>query len=266
MNKYVLTLFIVVFSLSFCIAEKVINVENIEGEAFIEGNISPNEAKKLALNDAKINALKKAGIAENVKSYQLLFTSQTNNDFNQFFNSDIQTEIQGAVKEYQIISEKVYCDGDFKIIYKIIINAQVIKYETKEDVSFDFYVDGLKSLYNNDEKLLYTIKSSKDGYLTVFNITDTESSILFPNIYEKNSFIVSDSIRKIPKTGINIRVHTDLKNGETNRLIYVFTKSKIPFIKMNSDQVTSQEYIFNWIYSIPPDQRKVEYKAFYINK
>ena len=65
------------------VAQKTSKVIEIKGTAFISGDVSPNQAKIQALNDAKINALKAAGIEENINSYQLLFTSEQKKDFSQ---------------------------------------------------------------------------------------------------------------------------------------------------------------------------------------
>ena len=61
-------------------------------------------------------------------------------------------------------------------------------------------------------------------------------------------------------------VYTDLQYQEMNRLLFVFTKSYIPFIKMNQEQVTDEDAIFNWIYSIMPDQRNVQYYSVIVQK
>ena len=100
-------------------SQKVTEIKEAKGTSFISGDISPNQAKIQALNDAKINALKAAGIGEHINSYQLLFTSQQKNDYSQFFSSDIQSEIQGAVESYYIKSERVYCKSEFEIIYEV---------------------------------------------------------------------------------------------------------------------------------------------------
>lgn len=261
-----LIVFLFLFLSSYSFSEKTQRVQSVKGEAIIIGDVSPNKAKIMALNDAKINALKTAGIAENIKSYQLLFTSQQNNDYSQFFNSDIQTEIQGGVKDYSIISERIYCKNEFEIIYEIIIDATVIKYDTKPDIGFDFYVDGVKPAYSNDDKLTFSIRGTQEGYITIFNITDTDASLLFPNPYEKNQKVNTTATINFPTVKIDYTLHTEMKVSETNRLIIVYTKAPLQFIKMDKNQVTTQEQIFSWIYSIPPDQRKVEYKTLIINK
>ena len=75
----------------------------------------------------------------------------------------------------------------------------------------------------------------------------------------------SNEINKFPPQA-DYELETNLKDKEFNRLIFVFTKTAVPFIKMNKEQVTTNEAIFNWIYSIMPDQRKVEYRSLVIQK
>lgn len=264
-NNYFLC-FLVLFAGSNLFAQKSVALSGIKGTAYITGDVSPNQAKAQALNDAKINALKAAGIGEHINSYQLLFTSQQINDYSQFFSSDIQSEIQGAVQSFEIKSEKNYCKSEFEIVCEVNIDASVIKYETKPDVTFDANIEGVKGTYNNDDKLTFNVKTTQPSYLTIFNITDKEAFMLYPNAYEKQAQCKPLEVCNYPIAKIDYTLHTDLKQQETNRLIFVFTKTQIPFIKMDKDQTTTQENIFTWIYSIMPDQRKVEYRMLMILK
>lgn len=247
-------------------AQKISQVREIIGTAYIIGDVSPNQAKTQALNDAKIKALKAAGIGEQIKSYQLLFSSQQKNDYSQFFTSDIQSEIQGAIQTYSIKSERIYCKSEFEIVCDVTIDADVIKYDAKPDVSFDANIEGIKAVYNNDDRLIFTVKSTQTCYLTIFNITDKEAFVLYPNAYEKHTKLNPMELSKYPTVKIDYTLHTDMKQQETNRLIFVFTKTQLPFIKMDKSQITTHENIFSWIYSIMPDQRKVEYITLSIQK
>ena len=246
-------------SINILYSQEIKSVKNIIGNAFISGDISPNQARAQALNDAKINALKSAGIAENINAYQLLLTSQNNNDYRQFFASDIQSEMQGAVQSYSIKSEKNYCKNDKELICEVVIDAEVIKYNTKPDINFDVNIIGIKGAYNNNEKLTFTINSTEACYLTIFNLADKESTLLFPNEYEQHFLINSNQKINFPVAKIDYLMNTEVKPQETNRLIFVFTKTKIPFIKIGEGQLAKQDDIFKWIYSIPPDQRKIQY-------
>ncbi len=270
MNENKIFFFFILLLFSFIsieiFSQKISEVKNIVGTAFVSDNITPNQAKAEALNDAKVNALKAVGIGEYITSYQLLFTSQQKNDYNQFFSSDIQSEIQGAVKSYEIKNERIYCKNDFEIICEVTIDASVIKYETKPDINFDAHIEGLKGFYNNDEKLSFTVKTTNACYLTIFNITDKEAFMLYPNFYEEQLIFMPFNEYKFPIAKIDYTLHTEYKHQETNRLVFVFTKTQIPFIKMDKNQITTSENIFSWIYSITPDQRKVKYYTFLIQK
>ena len=266
-NNFQYFFIVFLFLSNFIVAQETTKVKDIIGTAYISGDISPNQAKVQALNDAKINALKAAGIEEHINTYQLLFTSQINKDYSQFFSSDIQSEMQGAVKSYQIKSERTFIDTNKIIEYKVTIDAEVIKYESKSDITFDANIEGIKGVYNNDDKLSFSVKTTEKAYLTIFNITDNEALMLYPNVYEKQQILEPSVLHQFPVSNIiSYSLHTDMKQQETNRLIFVFTKTPIPFIKIDKDQITTQENIFTWIYSIMPDQRKVEYFTLTIQK
>jgi hypothetical protein len=247
-------------------SQKLVKVNSIKGMAYISGDVSPNQAKFLALNDAKINALKAAGVGENIKSYQLLFNSQEKNEYSQFFSSDIQSEIQGAVTSFDITNQATVKKSEIEMYIEITIDASVIKYETKPDNTFDAYIEGLKAVYNNHDKLTFTVKTTQACYLTIFNITDMDATLMYPNSYEKQKSFDSIKVYNFPSGQVDYALETDLKEKESNRLIFVFTKTAVPFIKMDKDQVTTNDAIFNWIYSIMPDQRKVEYRSLVIQK
>ena len=242
-------------------AQNIVKLTGIKGTAFITGNDGPNQARAKALNDAKINALKAAGIAENINSYQTLFSSQDKNNYSQFFSSDIQSEIQGEVQECKITGENVVKKSEFEIVSELTIDATVIKYETKPDINFITTIDSVKSVYNNDEPMVFQAKSTIDAYLTVFILTEKDASLLYPNDYEKVSLLGAMKPYRFPRAKIDYILHANSKPPETNQLIFVFTKKAIPYIKMDKDQLTKAEDIFSWLYAIPPDQRKVVYQS-----
>jgi len=240
-------------------AQKPVLLKGIKGSAFIVGDISPNQAKQQAMNEAKTQALKDAGIVEHINSYQMLFSSYNKNDYSQFFSSDIQSEIQGAVQSYTVTSEKTYFNTDKQIVCDVVMDIEVIKYDTKPDPAFTVNTEGIKAVYNNGDNLKFSVKTSIDCYLHVFNITDSEVSQFFPNNYEKKYHLEKQKEYSFPMAEIDYSLGNDKKKTETNRLIFVFTKTDIPYMKMNKERITSNENVFSWIYSIPPDQRKVEY-------
>lgn len=261
-----LFIFLSFFFVIHTFSQKTVKVKGVKGQAFVSGDVSPNEARIMAINDAKINALKAAGIAENITSYELLFNSQNNNDFTQFFNSDIQSEIQGTVQGFELKNEKITQKNQLEILFEVTIDAQVISYENKPDISFDQYIEGIGLYYKNNEPLTFSLKSTQSFYLTIFNITNSESKLLYPNKYEKQEKYQPNVSYSFPSNKVNYALNITSKDREENMLIFVFTKSQVPYINMSNEQVTSSDAVFSWIYSILPDQRNVEYRKLIINE
>ena len=115
---------------------------------------------------------------------------------------------------------------------------------------------GCYALITDDK---YDSRDRKNEYLTIFSITDSEASVFFPNSYETDNKLLPIKVYDFPLGDVEYALDIDRRKQEINRLLFVFTKSYIPFIKMNENLITTEESIFNWIYSIMPDQRKVEY-------
>ena len=263
--KYFLSL--TIYLAFFCAqANKEIKVQNILGEAFVEKDISPNQARKIALNEAKVEALHKAGVGESVSAQNLFFTSESNGDYKDFFSSSSQIEIRGAVKEYIVVRERMYFKDSKSIVFEIIIDATVIKYNKESDPGFTADIQGLKGFYESNSNLKFSLKVTKDCYLTIFNITDSEAYILYPSTYEKKERLDGLKTYEFPIGKLDYTLINETEKTETNRLIYVFTKKDISFIKMDAEQVTSVENVFSWIYSISPDERNLDYKSYYITK
>ena len=249
---------------TFAFASKNIDVTNIVGESYVQGDVSPKQAKKEALNEAKIEALRKAGVGESISAQQLLFRSEVKGDFSDFFNSSSQIEIKGAVKDYKIISERMYCKDSLVVVYEVVIDATVIKYSKTTDSSFDVDIQGIKSVYEPNKMLKFSLKSTQSCFLTIFNITDEEAYVLYPNSYEKASQLQKLGVYQFPTGKLNYKLTNTSGKAETNRLIFVFTKKPVTYIKMNENQVTTVENVFSWIYSMSPDQRKLAYHSYFI--
>ncbi|HUX54083.1 MAG TPA: DUF4384 domain-containing protein [Williamwhitmania sp.] len=252
-----LSLAILMLHSSAILGQEIITVKGAEGEAAITGSISENDARNQALQSAKVDALRKAGIAENLSSYEMLFKGEAGKDFTELFSSQTQSEIRGAVKSYTAVEEK-FVDPSTKLFtIKVTIDAQVIKYKTEQDPEFQVQVDGIKPLYSNNDLLQFTVRVTKDCFLNIFSVTENEASLIFPNKYETEMNVAPGKTITFPKK-VDYVFEKKEQGLEHNRLIFVFTKSKIEFIDFTGeDQISSVEKILSWIYSINPDQRRI---------
>lgn len=266
--KYFVIRFVILCSFSGLMLNSVSGqeekeVKGVKGEGIIVGRVSEAEARKDAINRAKIEALRKAGIAESITSYQMLFKSEVENNFTEFFSSDVQTEIQGAVRFYKIVKEERKSNEHY-FSYEVILDATVVIYDKHPDVEFNVQIGGIKSIYENGEMLSFNIVSTKDTYLHIFSIDDNVASLVYPGQYEEFRMITASNKIRFPY-GADYELYKDGAGPVFNRLVFVFTKEKVHFLDHTGDaQETTSEKIFSWVYGLSPDQRVVQYKTFSI--
>jgi len=251
-------------------AQETKKITGAKGQGIIAGKITPAEAQREALNQAKVEALRMAGVTENLQSYQTLFKSEVNNDFSEFFSSDVQAELQGAVKEFEVVKEERRADGSV-FIFEVTINATVILYDAKPDPTFNIRVEGVKGIYEEGENLTFSIFSTKDCYLHIFGITDAYTSLLYPNSIEELKMIEASKKVEFPLGNYDYPLFKSTKEPELTRVVFVFTKEPVKYLNFQKkvdpdggfeEWITNSEDIFSWVYSMMPDMRKLDYQVF----
>jgi hypothetical protein len=246
-------------------AQKIVNIKQVKGISIINDNLSYKEAKLEALNDAKINALKQAGVIENINSYQVLMSTQGNKDFSQFFSSGILTDLQGAVSKYNITKDYYYNKkSENELTVEVEISAEVILYDSKADPEFEIKLEGLKGIYLNKENLEFTITPTIDCYLKVFNWNQGDANLIYPNSYESSIKLEKGKKISFPLLKMNYLLKADENTDEKSKLLFVFTKKDLAFININENGSISLDNLFNWLSLIPLDQKKVFSKSILI--
>ena len=235
----------------------IIKVTGIAGTAYINERITPKEAKEEALKDAQRNALKKAGVSEFLQSSVMLITDSKNEKNSDFLSSEFQSHLEGAILDFQVIASNTIQTKENLLLVSVLIDATIIKYDTKPDLNFDVKLFGIKNVYNNPEKINFSVKTSIDCYLYLFSFIEDEATLVYPNINEKEQLFKKDTTYFFPLGKVDYILTADKKRSEKGRLICVFTKSPMKYIQMNEDQITTPESVYSWINSIPLDQKKI---------
>jgi hypothetical protein len=236
--------------------KKEIHLTNITGEAIGTENESLKQVRTRAVNAAKVNALKESGIQEDINTYTDYFQSETKEDYEELFASSIFTNINGAVTDVKILKTDKSFTSDNLLQVKVFINCTVIKYSTKNDMSFSFEVQGIKPNYNHNDLFTFKLKPHSDGFLKAFIFTKNESYQLYPNNYESSQIFNSNKSYEFPLEEINYRLETN-RRSQMHRVVFVYLKKDIPY----TEKVDYKE-IFDWIFRIPPDLRKVKSFSF----
>lgn len=265
-----ITFLIISLIFSTSVFSQEIHISGAKGRKLIVGNITEDEAKKQALAEAKLNALKMAGGSEHIQAYDMLYKSEIGNKYDEVFMSDVFSEIRGGVKQCNIISSEKGMDEQKNFFVEVTIDADIILYSADPDPAFMVNIDGIKQGYQNGEKLKYTVTPTMDCYLNIFNIYENNASVIFPNEYEKTSIFRANEKIDFPRSILldGYILEKSTKDPEKNKLLFVFTKDKIPYIKYSinheGDQITSFEDISSWLFSISPDKRVNYFMQFVI--
>jgi hypothetical protein len=262
-NITIAVLLLIVVSTSF--AQETKHIKGAKGSYLISGSVSEEDAKMKALAEAKLNALKMAGVSENIKSYDMLFKSEIGTKYEEVFVSDRQSEIRGAIKDYTMESKKGL-DEYNNFFIEVTIDANVILYKTSPDPAFSVAIDGIKQGYQNGEKLTFTVTPSINCYINIFNIYEKEASLTYPNSYEKQQFLEGGKSYTFPlNQTIDYPLEKATKEPEKNKLVFVFTKDLIPYVNFHGeDQATNFEDVSSWLFSISPDKRYSHFVSFVI--
>jgi hypothetical protein len=267
MKKYLLSFLLgVLLPFQGIVGQDNIKVEGVAGVGLIAGKLSYQDAKKEAINNAKVEALRRAGVSEHLQSYELLFRSEVDRDYSEFFSSEIQAELQGAVQHWELVGEKPLVDPETnQISVEVIINATIRLYSEKPDPMFNVRINGFKGIYEEGESIEFSVYTTIDCYLSIFNITDTETLLMYPNPWEERKMIAGGKDVTFPFGRVDYELVKSSSELEMNRLVFVFTKQAVQFLNYRGEeQFTTQEELFAWIYSLPPDSRRIHYQSFTI--
>jgi len=256
--------------LIYCYCQNASSQETFQvfakGKSISPGNLSPRDARNDAINEAKKNALRNAGIKESVSVSSLLFTSEDKNDFSQLFNEITVIESDGEIIIDTVI-DKYQDIVDEHLIYEVEIAATIFKYYYNKDHGFNFQIKGINEVYFTSEKLSFSFTPSQNGYLKIFNINKNNKSLIYPSYFDnKDKLFIKDETISFPvspeyKPGYTIQIDDAKEDSEINNLIFVYTKKNI-----TPPSILSINNILKWIYSISPDERSVQYHSLVIKK
>ncbi len=283
-NKYlfiVIGLVFISFQNIFADKGEKIKMENIRGEAIGTEDETLKQIKEKAINNAKLEALRKAGISENINSYSNMFKYENTNKYEEMFTADIFSSINGEVILDQIVNEQKSITNEGLQKVTVLINCTVIKYETNSDLSFSAEINGIEKFYKHESGLVYKVKPSKNCYLRAFLISNiSESNMLFPSVHEIDKMLEKDKEYTFPDQNLfqNYTLTTDKGNEEAYRLILVFVKDDIRFLDVTKPKTkedkegmlllpeVTYKTVASWIFKIPPDQRLVQTFSFTVVK
>lgn len=235
-------------------------VRGAYGEWAMSPDLTGAEIMSRARHEAKEDALRKAGVGENVWSIFGMMSTSTSNTFMEAYSEMSVMAIEGKVA----ISKE---EGAWTLnqtgnpVYTVKMDAEVTIDNTEEDKTYAVSTSGISTHYNNGDKCTcsFTIDGT-DSYLKVFFFNDEMAGMIFPNTpeHKQMQFKVGQTYMFPLPQGTRQGSIQMRKNGadpENVVILFVATKKNYPYLGEND-----AASILQWIYNLPANDRAIEVK------
>ena len=234
-------------------------------------NITPEQAKEQAILKACKNVIEFENGTE-ISSSSLNIHSESNQDVLLDNFSKITNQIsKGIVLKKELLEEKTKVFGNQ--IYKIVkVKLQIGKQKGERDPYFNISAKLNQDYFKEGDCLELKVRSSKDCYLTIFNITSDKNVItIFPNKYRKNNFIKAREKFSLPndyEKSIGLKYTMGLlpgKEKDTEMVKIIATKKPANFI-LNENYKDALESLYKWLLQFPESEIEETDLQYYIYK
>lgn len=234
-------------------------VKNVKGTYPISREISQADAERMALQNAKQEALQQAGVAVEVWSAFGMVSDADGQSFSQSY-SEASTSFQNGL--VRVINGPVYSeevnslDGNKYAV--AVIDAEV-KTGEQADKAFIIAPVGIAPVYSAGEDVSFMIDFyGSDSYLKIFWFDAEGGSLLYPfsnsKITEESEVFLAGHEYRFPRQPMlkyrASKINPD-QPVETIYLLMVATKRYYPFL---SGTVTFNT-VMDWLYEIPASER-----------
>lgn len=230
-------------------------------------NETPAYGQAQALLEAKKQALREAGVMEDISSTAIIVLGGGENEFREINAELSRIELEGRVRVKEQNDAPPQFTTDGLVRYSTTIRAEVVVVEAEEDLMFKFKTDGLRSTYLNGEKMVFTVTPTKDCYLRVFFFgkTPAASTQIYPikGVFKDVQLNAGQSVQFPPEGKpfvydrpfeYTMELDDERDNLEQDVVLIVALKKPYPFV----DDVT-YENVISWLSRIKRSEKRVEW-------
>lgn len=234
-----------------------------------------------ALWNAKENALKEAGVLENITSVIIVGIDNTSIEYQEIHSEMGMLELEGRLRNVRQLDSKIEPTATQQnIVYSTTITADVIVEEVDEDRHFQLETKGFNGSYFSGEKMNFTITPTKDCYIRIFYFGEYEEDNiqLYPirGILKDTQFKAGIPAQFPPEDPQLLyetvfeysmemsKLLSNDKNMERGEILIVALKDDTPFTSTNG-KVTKQD-VFKWLSQFKRDEKRIMMQIVHIIK
>lgn len=225
-----------------------------KGKATVTGSEQESAAqlRQRALQQARVNMLEQAGIS--IRSTQLRVQGEAARQIVDMYGAFAQNDARGIiVEERNLKASSVFVDVDGAQLPQVTLSLEglIEVPEGEADPSFEVELRTDKKVYQEGEDMALTIRSSRAGYLSIFEIKNDSCFILYPHPLlpkTRDNRIEAQRDVQIPPPSKPFSYALDLEGGDGERamefIIAVVMTDDMPIGGMHSAKefFTLQEY------------------------
>ena len=228
-------------------------------------NETPAYGQAQALWEAKKQALREAGVTEDISSTAIVVMGGEGNDFRNISSELSRIELEGRVRVKEQTDAQPVFTQDHLVKYSTTIRAEVVIEETEEDLNFRFKTEGLKNTYLSGETMTFTVTPTEDCYLRVFLLGKNPGSNaqIYPldGVFKDVRLKAGESVAFPPADrkflydrpfDYTLEMENEYDNLEQDVLLIVALKKPLPF----TDEV-SYESVIRWLAKIKRSEKCV---------
>jgi len=242
-------LYVLLFVSFSCRAQ--VKVQEAVGRWEVTKDISLAEAEEKALFEAKRDALRQAGVGEEV-FYSFLEMQVVDSSFcKRVYHRIGRGEIEGVVQVSRKTVRKIYEESADRFFVEVRIRAKV-KNSLRRDPGFKIELEGVHNTYREGELLSFSCRVFEACYLKVFVFDPLGGFRVYPNRYEDDRLLKSEEVFYFP--GASDIEYVLQKNSrcelENNLMLVVATREKVPYVGE-----VDYERVLGWLFEIPVRDR-----------
>lgn len=242
--------------------EKVRMLRGVRGEYSVvlsTSDVTGRQATEYAREDAKRKAI------EQVCGSRLSVWDKAEiSSAGETFNSLSVNQVDGEIVGFEIVEEGNAPSPvrPSETVFYCVANVKV-KRGVEPDPDFTAVVEGIRSVYLSGENLTFTVLPYRECYLKIFLFEDSQTGYrLYPNEFDRPELLHAGEKIAFPKGAAFDVNKNSAAETETNRLVFVFTKSERPFYH----STVSRQEIEEWMVLIPNDEKYIVFTVFDIKE
>lgn len=224
----------------------------------ISQNLTPKESLEEAINEAKVNALRKTGISEQITKSSLLISNSDGDTSNDEYQEYSAIRVSANILVEEILNRVSSFDKYGNLVTEVEIESTIFKYGKNKSGSPVFQVDGLRETYYEKDLIKFSVTPSQDSYLSIYVFNEDETFRLYP--FHDSNGVINDNPDMIFKGHIATQFpinpligdgySIELKDeSEISTLLFIAYREKMRFL----GNIDDKKEIFRWIYSLSQD-------------